>query len=235
MPKYIPLKKWEKFWRLTATWWYETRKQKNWKFIWFCELECDCWTVVWRRVSDVKRWRVNSCWCLRKENTANMFTTHWCCKWFTHNKLYRTYQWLKDRCTNPKNEYYENYWWRWIKCLWKTFEEFKSDMEEWLKSYIKQFWERNTTIDRIDVNWDYCKKNCRRATYKQQANNTRRNRYEKRNWKTMSITDIYNSSNSPVSYTAFYSRYYKLKRPLEDCLYRLPGTKTREVLYNKNI
>jgi hypothetical protein len=46
----------------------------------------------------------------------------------------------------------------------------------------------------------------------------------------MSISDIYKISNSPVSYTAFYSRYYKLKWPLGDCLYRPAWTRSKDVL-----
>jgi hypothetical protein len=44
------------------------------------------------------------------------------------------------------------------------------------ESYIKhceEFWKRQTTIDRIDVNWDYCKENCKRSTYLEQNRNRR--------------------------------------------------------------
>lgn len=229
------IKEWDRFWRLVATWWYRIQKRNNWKTEWFYEFICDCWEIVWKRASDVKRWKTNSCWCLRKDNTSEMFTKHWCCKWYTQNKLYRAYQWIKDRCTNKKNEYYEVYWWRGIKCVRGSFEQFKEDMENSLEEHLKKYWEKNTTIDRIDVDWDYCKENCRWATYKQQANNTRRNRNELREWQKMSIRSIYDVANPVVNYTTFQSRYYKLKWPLKDCLYRLPWTKTYDVLNNKYI
>lgn len=54
--------------------------------------------------------------------------------------------------------------------------------ESYIK-HIKQHWEKNTTIDRIDVNWNYCKENCRRATQKEQMNNMRENVPMEYNWK----------------------------------------------------
>lgn len=49
--------------------------------------------------------------------------------------------------------------------------------------HIKQYWEKNTTLDRIDVNWNYCKNNCRRATREEQMNNMRTNHKVIYRWK----------------------------------------------------
>lgn len=76
---------------------------------------------------------------------------------------------IQWRCCDQNNKWYHRYWGRWIKCLRKTFNDFKYDM--W-PSYLEHcanywIWMRRTQIDRIDNNWNYCKKNCRRVTAKE--------------------------------------------------------------------
>ena len=44
--------------------------------------------------------------------------------------------------------------------MWKSYCE-----------HAEKYWEKETTLDRIDVNWNYCKDNCRRATWYEQAQN----------------------------------------------------------------
>lgn len=58
-----------------------------------------------------------------------------------------------------------------IKVEWETFDEFFADMGKSYLAHAKKHGERNTTIDRIDFDDHYAKRNCRWATYAVQARN----------------------------------------------------------------
>lgn len=113
------------------------------------------------------------------EIMAKWWTTHW----MSRSRLYRIYRWVVERCKNKNNHRCKNYWYRWIKCLWKSFEDFYKDMWDSYNEHINRYWEKETTLDRIDVNWNYCKENCRWATQKEQMNNMRYNVPIRYNWK----------------------------------------------------
>ncbi len=85
--------------------------------------------------------------------------------------FYRKWDEIKNRCYQKSNPSYDIYWWRWIIVEWKTFEDFKKDMYESYLEHIKKYWRKQTTIDRIDSDWNYSKDNCRWATYSEQNKN----------------------------------------------------------------
>ena len=105
---------------------------------------------------------------------------HWLWTW--KNRFSRIYQWIKRRCENKNEKSYPRYWWRWIKIEWNSIKDFYDDMYESYKEHCEKYWEKNTTIDRINTNWNYSKENCRRATYKEQNNNRSDNSFVEVDW-----------------------------------------------------
>ncbi|HRI77588.1 MAG TPA: hypothetical protein PLX33_11460 [Alphaproteobacteria bacterium] len=91
-----------------------------------------------------------------------------------HNKrsgasaTYRTWNAMRQRCENPKNQKFPQYGGRGVSVCrrWKSFELFLLDMGERPDG---------TTIDRIDGEKGYSPKNCRWATPKQQQRNVKSN------------------------------------------------------------
>ena len=84
--------------------------------------------------------------------------------------------WLRSRVNwkiNSNIRTYTEYYLRWIICERKTYDDFKKDMYDSYIKHVEQYWEDNTSIDRINNNWNYCKENCRRATRSEQQSNRR--------------------------------------------------------------
>lgn len=88
-------------------------------------------------------------------------------------KFYRTYMGINTRCNRENHVHYKCYGGRGIKSMWRSFLDFRNDMYESYLAHTKIFGEVDTQIDRIDVNSDYSKTNCRWVTRKQQSRNRR--------------------------------------------------------------
>ena len=82
-----------------------------------------------------------------------------------------------QRCTNPNNSDYSNYGGRGICITWKSFNDFYNDMYESYMRLANRIGEENVSIERINVDGDYSKVNCRWIHVLDQKNNLRRTVY----------------------------------------------------------
>lgn len=109
--------------------------------------------------------------------------------------LYYKWEGFIQRCTNKNNPRYSSYGGRGIKVCnrWMTYLNFKKDMQVSFDEHVKIFGQKNTSLDRIDNNKGYCKKNCRWATWSEQQNNKRINSHlrSKSNIKCKTCTKIF--------------------------------------------
>lgn len=137
---------------------------------WLCRCDCGRATTVYGQ--DLKRGRTQSCGCLQAEVRMQ--------HGMAHTPVYAVYKQMLQRCENPNSQAYENYGGRGIKVCdeWHTFEKFFADMGDRPKGF---------SIDRIDVNGNYCKENCRWVVSKVQNNNKRNNRHIEFNGETHTL------------------------------------------------
>lgn len=130
------------------------------------ECLCDCGTSVVASTSSLTCKDRTSCGCRRKEIDEKGVERHGFCSGGLKQPTYNSWQSMKSRCRNPKETGYEYYGGRGITYdpEWELFENFYRDMGERPEGM---------TLDRIDVNGNYCKENCRWATNETQGRNKR--------------------------------------------------------------
>jgi len=131
---------------------------------------CDCWNIKIVRRYELKRWCIQSCWCILKRW---MNTTHGLSK----NPIYIKWNGMMARCYKESSSSYNRYWALWVRVCkeWHNVENFIKDMYPSYLEHLKVHGKPNTTLERKDNSKRYSKENCRRATIIEQARNRKSN------------------------------------------------------------
>lgn len=175
----------KKFGKLTAV--KVFGKSASGKYLWLCKCECGGEKIVSR--SDLVTGNTISCGCVITNTSHGMSRT----------KLYKKWTDIKMRCYNPNNISFPNYGARGIKMC----EEWRNDFSAFLSWAIQNGYDDSAprgrfTIDRIDVDGDYCPENCRLVDIQFQERNKRNTYYAEYNGKKIPLAMACAELNLPI-------------------------------------
>ena len=169
MSKKIEIKKGDRYGRLVIVEEINSiKKQRKFK----CKCDCGIFSIV--RIDSLRGCLTQSCGCLKEEKKLEATITHG----MTKSREYKSWQAMKERCSNTNAPNYKRYGGAEIK-ICKTWNDFKN--------FYKDMGERpiNTSLDRINTSGNYEPNNCRWATPQQQNRNKSNNVIVTFNGKTM--------------------------------------------------
>lgn len=127
--------------------------------LWLCKCDCGNEKVVLN--DSLQSGRTLSCGCYSVDINRELKTTHG----LSHTVEHSIWQSMIDRCYNKNANKYKNYGKRGISVCERWLEDFENFYED---MGVRP---DGLTLDRIDVNGNYCKENCRWATNDIQKDN----------------------------------------------------------------
>lgn len=202
-----------KYGRLTAIRLLQKEERKTRGYNWLCQ--CECGNYVHANANKLKTGYTRSCGCLRAERIGELnkkYTTK-------DRRLYTVYKGILNRCYNETHREYPNYGGRGITVCEEWLGEYGFDkFAEWAYStgYKTDADYGKCTIDRKDIDKNYCPENCRWITNKEQQNNRRDCRYIEHDGEVKTISQW--AEYFGISYSKAYWHLGKQNRTVQELI-----------------
>jgi len=134
------------------------RTRRGQSAFWLCR--CDCGTEKVISAASMKSGLTKSCGCFHKDTVSS--------HGFSAERIYSSWKGMIARCHNPIDPAFKNYGGRGIKVCpeWQNISAFR----EWA---VNNGYDDALTIERVDVNGNYCPENCCFIPKSEQSKNRR--------------------------------------------------------------
>jgi len=140
-------------------------------------------------------------------------------------RIWRIWQCINTRCKNKNRYEYKNYGGRGIKNEWKSFIDFRDDMYKNYLKHCEEYGEKETTIDRVDNNGNYNKRNCKWSTNREQNRNIRKTKrliFKNKECLLIDLCDMLNINKSTL-YSAYYRNQNNNKYFCKNYEFKIPN------------